>query len=104
VEGDIAVDPATPIVLVEGNYLLLDLDPWRQLRALFDDTVFVDVPLDTAMDRVYRRQVALGLAPEESRRRIAGNDRPNGELVAAGSGVAGVVVPSSVPLAGSGSD
>ncbi|GBF88037.1 uridine kinase [Raphidocelis subcapitata] len=104
VDGDIAVDPATPIVIVEGNYLFLDLEPWRQLRALLDEAVFVDVPLDTAMDRVYRRQVALGLAPDVSRRRIAGNDRPNGELVAASAGAARVVVPSSVPLSGSESD
>lgn len=42
------------IVVVEGNYVLLDLQPWDQLQELFDDTWFVEVDLDEAMDRVYR--------------------------------------------------
>lgn len=92
--------PSHRVVVVEGNYLFLDLDPWRRLRDLFDDTWFVDVPLDTAMTRVFDRQVAIGLAPEVSRGRIAGNDRPNGEQVVASRGAARVLVPSSVPFCG----
>ncbi len=49
--------PSHHIVLVEGNYLLLEEQPWRQLRELFDDTWFADCPVDTAMDRVFQRQV-----------------------------------------------
>lgn len=66
---------------------------------LLDDTWFVDCPVDVAMERVFQRQVALGLAAEVSHGRIAGNDRPNAELVAASKGVAGVLVPSTVPFA-----
>lgn len=51
----IATDPAPRrVVVVEGNYVLLDVEPWHQLRSLFDDTWFVDVPLDEAMDRVFK--------------------------------------------------
>lgn len=59
------------------------------------------------MQRVFRRQVAIGLEPEVSKGRIAGNDRPNGELVNATQGVAHILVPSAVPLSdtsGSSSD
>lgn len=94
------LQPQTPSQ-VEGNYLFLEEDPWCQLRELFDDSWFVDVDLDTAMQRVYERQVAIGVAPETSRVRIASNDRPNGELVNATRHVARVLVPSSIPFASS---
>jgi hypothetical protein len=59
---------------------------------------FVTVDLDVAMGRVLQRQVALGLAPEVSGARIAGKDRPNGELINASSRAnASVLVPSDVP-------
>ncbi|KAI8469901.1 MAG: hypothetical protein J3K34DRAFT_521810 [Monoraphidium minutum] len=107
VENDIRVETGTRVVIVEGNYLYLEEEPWRQLRPLFDEAVFVDCPVDVAMRRVFERQarwwfVALGLAPEVSQGRIAGNDRPNAELVAATAGAACVLVPSVVPLCGGG--
>lgn len=101
IQDDIFVDKDQhSVVLVEGNYLFLDSQPWNQLRDLFDDSWFVDCPLNVAMQRVFERQTAIGLAPEVSKDRIAGNDRPNGELVDASKGVARVLVPSSVPFAG----
>lgn len=42
------------VVLVEGNYVLLSEEPWCQLRHIFDESWFVDVDIDVAMDRVYR--------------------------------------------------
>ena len=54
------------------------------------------------MARVFDRQVQIGLAPEISRARIAGNDRPNAELVAATKGAARVVAPSVTPLRAAG--
>lgn len=100
VEGDILIDSQQhAVVLVEGNYLLLESEPWVHLRELFDDTWFVDCPLDTAMQRVFERQTAIGLAPDVSRGRIAGNDRPNGELIDASKGAARVLVPSNIPFA-----
>lgn len=59
---------------------------------------FVELDLDIAMARVFDRQVAIGLAPEVSKGRIEGNDRPNAELIAAGKSRARMVVPSSIPF------
>ncbi|EFJ45838.1 hypothetical protein VOLCADRAFT_105729 [Volvox carteri f. nagariensis] len=91
-EGDIVVEADTAVVLVEGrrgpagvgragNYLLLDQEPWRQLRELFDETWFVSCPLDLVRQRLYDRQTGIGLAPEVSLERIRTNDLPNAELV-----------------------
>ncbi|WIA36225.1 hypothetical protein OEZ86_007559 [Tetradesmus obliquus] len=102
IEDDIHIDAAQhAVVLVEGNYLFLEQDPWVQLRGLFDDAWFVDCPVDLAMQRVFDRQVAIGLAPDVSLGRIAGNDRPNAVLVNASKGAARLLVPSNVPFAGS---
>jgi pantothenate kinase len=86
----------TTTTIAQGNYLFLDDHPWTQLRPLFDETVFVDCPIDVAMRRVTARQLAIGLAPEVSAARVAGNDRPNAEMVAATAGVARLIVPSTV--------
>lgn len=73
------------------------MEPWRQLRSVLDESWFIDCDLDDAMQRVYGRQVAIGLRPEVSRERIRSNDRPNAELIAQTSAHADLVVPS-LPL------
>ncbi|GLI67734.1 hypothetical protein VaNZ11_011936 [Volvox africanus] len=97
VEDDIHVAADTAVVLVEGNYLLLDQEPWRKLRDLFDETWFVSCPLDLVHKRLFERQTGIGLAPEVSLERIRTNDLPNAELVAACAGAASVVIPGWVP-------
>lgn len=71
-----------------------DQEPWSKLAAILDDTWFIDCDIDEAMERVFQRQVAIGLRPEESLRRIAGNDRPNAELIASTRHLAKLLVPS----------
>ena len=79
--------------------MLLDQSPWDELQTrLLDDAWFVDVDLEVAMARVYARQVGNGRDPEVVKGRIAGNDRPNAELVEACKKSARVVVPSSIPF------
>jgi pantothenate kinase len=104
VPGGAAVEPGHAIVLVEGNYLLLDAPPWAELRTagLLDETWFVSVSVEEAMARVAARQVANGAAPAAAAARVAANDRPNAELVAATARHARVLVPSDVPLCGGG--
>jgi len=82
VEDAVQLAASHRIVLVEGNYVLLDLAPWDELATMFDESWFVDVPVDTAMDRLLHRQMKDNKRPEEVvRARIATNDRPNAELV-----------------------
>lgn len=92
----ITILPTHGIVISEGNYLLLPDYPWRELfdDSVFDETWYIDCDLDRAMERVYARQVGLGVAPEVSKGRIEGNDRPNGELIECTKHRAAVIVPS----------
>ena len=74
--GAIAGPPGTPLVIVEGLYLLLRA--WRT-EDLFDFVAVLDCDLDTAVDRVAARHLACGLAatPAEARHRAETNDRRN---------------------------
>lgn len=88
VENDIHLTSANRIVLVEGNYLLLDTAPWCRLREeVFDQTWFLDVPVPTCKRRVMERHVKIGLSKEKAKRRVATNDSINAELVAKESSV-----------------
>ena len=97
-EDAITILPSHKVILVEGNYLLLPDEPWRELwdgaGALLDERWFVDCAVDDAMTRVMGRHVAVGRRREEAKSRADGNDRPNGEMVWAARGNADVHVPS----------
>lgn len=81
-----AIVPAeTRIILVEGNYLLLDETPWDSLAGAFDLTLWLDVPVDELERRLMRRWLDHGLAPDKARAKALSNDIPNARRVASGS-------------------
>ena len=77
----IVIHPETPVIVVEGNYLLLKSEPWSSLREVFTATVFVCPPVEALRDRLQQRWIKYGLDPDSARLRAAGNDLPNAELV-----------------------
>ncbi|MEL7184234.1 MAG: AAA family ATPase [Pseudomonadota bacterium] len=82
------IHAATRIVLVEGNWLLLDAPGWRDLGP-WDLTVHLDVPEDTLRTRLEARWAHL---PEAERRaKIDGNDLPNARYVRDASRAADIV-------------
>jgi pantothenate kinase len=60
VAGAIAVDPGTRLVVVEGNYLLVDEGPWALLRAELDEAWFCATPADARFSRLVDRHTAGG--------------------------------------------
>jgi pantothenate kinase len=89
--ADIVTDEAK-IVLVEGNYLLLDETPWNRLKPLFDFTIFIDVPEAELERRLMGRILAHGHDAAYARNWIASNDMLNIREVQAKSVKADVVV------------
>lgn len=70
------------IVIVEGNYLLLDDSPWSVLRQeVFDCSWFLDVELTECRRRVENRHVDTGLSRKLAQERVVNNDGPNAELL-----------------------
>jgi pantothenate kinase len=87
-----AIIPADArLILVEGNYLLLDRAPWLGLAPLFDLTIFIDVPLAELERRLLARWRYLGWSEEAARAWVEGNDLPNARLVIESSRPADVV-------------
>jgi pantothenate kinase len=68
-------------VLVEGNYLLLDEEPWSRLGSLFDFSIFVDVPRAELERRLLLRWHEHGKSDEDARAWVSSNDMPNVERV-----------------------
>ena len=79
------VHKAARIVLVEGNYLLLDRDPWRAMARFFGLTIFLHVPEAELERRLIRRWLDLAHDEDQANARAAGNDMANARLVIAQS-------------------
>ena len=71
----------TRILLVEGNYLLLDRPIWRDLARFWDMTVFIDVPKPELERRLIARWLDHGLDPDAARARAQSNDLINADTV-----------------------
>jgi pantothenate kinase len=69
------------IILIEGNYLLLDQAPWNGLSSLFDLTLFLDVPIKVLEKRLIKRWRTYGFDDETATRRALDNDIPNARTV-----------------------
>ncbi|RUW58544.1 nucleoside triphosphate hydrolase [Mesorhizobium sp. M7A.F.Ca.US.008.03.1.1] len=82
----------TKFILVEGNYLLLDEEPWSRLAPLFDFSIFVDVPRNELERRLMERWHGHGRSDEDARAWIASNDLPNIERVLARRSAADLVI------------
>ena len=74
-----------PVILVEGNYLLIQQEPWSQLRSLFDVAVLLQVPEVVLEKRLTARWQHYELPSEEIAAKVNENDLPNGRYVMAES-------------------
>ena len=54
------------IVLLEGNYLLLDEDGWREMKDLADDTIRIVADREMLRGRLIARKAASGTSYEEA--------------------------------------
>jgi pantothenate kinase len=86
------VGPSDRILIVEGNYLLLNQPPWPQARPLYDLTIWIDVPEAVLVSRLMDRWAHYGKPPDQARAWIEGNDLPNIRQVISGSDGADLVV------------
>lgn len=75
------IDSNARYILVEGNYLLLDEEPWRKLAPLFDLTIFIAAEMAELDRRLVARWREHGRGDEAARHWIDSNDRPNIERV-----------------------
>ena len=82
IQNGIEIGPQHQLVLVEGNYLLLDDAPWNKVMALCDEVWYIDVPEDVLIPRLVARHMAGGKSQQAAEAKVASTDLPNGRLVA----------------------
>ena len=75
-----------PIVIVEGNYLLLAEPPWGAVAGLLDAVGFVDVDNAVRVQRLIDRHVEFGKSPAAARAFVYESDEHNAALVIAARG------------------
>ena len=78
VEDAVTVDG--DIVLLEGNYLLLEEDGWRELAACADYTVSISAGEKLLRDRLIDRKIHTGVAEDAAVRFVDFSDMPNVRL------------------------
>ena len=82
------IPAATRIVIVEGNYLLLDdatHPAWTRLASRFDVTVMLEVPRARLAERLAARWRGFGLDDAAVTVKVEGNDLVNADLIIARS-------------------
>lgn len=84
IAGAIAVPRDVPLVVTEGNYLLLEDQRWTAIRELLDQVWYLDLDDDTRRRRLVDRHVAHGRSRVETLKWVEAVDEPNAEVVAAG--------------------
>ncbi len=88
----IPVPPDVPLVITEGNYLLLRSGPWAQVPDLLDEVWYIDLAEDTRLRRLIGRHMEFGRDSAEARDRATGSDQRNAVLVEASRDYASLVV------------
>ena len=76
------------ILLIEGNWLLLDEEPWHDLRALADYSIRIDAAPELLRDRLIGRKVQGGLSEGEATAFYEASDAANVLRFAAHAGAA----------------
>ena len=88
----IAVPPDVPLVITEGNYLLLRSGPWAQVAALLDEAWYIDLAEDIRLARLVGRHMEFGRDAAQARERATGSDQRNAVLIEASRDHASLVV------------
>ena len=75
------IEKSTNILLIEGNYLMLNQAPWNRLQMFFDLTIKIESDRRILKDRLLKRWLDLGISKDQASEKIKQNDLPNSDLV-----------------------
>jgi pantothenate kinase len=79
----VPVPAEVPLVVTEGNYLLVDDGGWAPVRGLLDACWYVDPGEDLRLGRLVARHERYGRSPAEAHDRSYGSDQRNAAVIAA---------------------
>jgi pantothenate kinase len=93
----VPVFPATPLVLTEGNYLLVEDHGWAAVRAYLDEVWYLDVPPEVRERRLIRRRRSFGHERQAAEDWVRTVDGRNGHAVESSRSRADLIVHLDVP-------
>jgi len=93
----IAVPQDVPLVITEGNYLLLDAPGWSEARRLIDEVWYLDADDGERRLRLVRRHEAFGKSSEDAASWASGSDQRNADVVSATRDRADLIITLSPP-------
>ncbi|MDT0164928.1 nucleoside/nucleotide kinase family protein [Actinotalea sp. AC32] len=83
IAGAVAVPREVPLVITEGNYLLVEDGDWRAVRPLLDECWYVEADEEERLRRLIARHERFGRSAAEARERSTGSDQRNADVIAA---------------------
>ncbi|MDV2980111.1 UNVERIFIED_CONTAM: nucleoside/nucleotide kinase family protein [Actinomycetes bacterium ARC8] len=93
VAASIAIPAEVPLVITEGNYLLFEQEPWKDIRAQLDEVWFVDVPPALRLNRLVERHISFGMERAAAEAWAGGPDQANAVLIEATRPAASRIIP-----------
>ncbi|WP_447925748.1 nucleoside/nucleotide kinase family protein [Georgenia muralis] len=92
IAGSVPVPREVPLVITEGNYLLVEEGGWGAVRPLLDECWYVEPDDDERLARLIARHERFGRSRAEAHERSTGSDQRNAEVIAATRDLADLVV------------
>jgi pantothenate kinase len=83
IAGSIALQADKPLLITEGNYLLMEEGPWAGVRALLDEAWYLDLDPAVRHQRLLERHMRFGRSEQAARDWIRDTDEPNAVRIAA---------------------
>ena len=75
------ISESVAVIIVEGNYLLLNIMPWSSLRRYFDLSVMIQCTKSVLRRRLMNRWLDLDFSQQAARTKVEENDLPNATTV-----------------------
>ncbi|MFN8630069.1 MAG: nucleoside/nucleotide kinase family protein [Chloroflexota bacterium] len=91
VPDGIEIPARVPLIVAEGNYLLLDEPPWRQIRDFLDEAWYLRAD-PSRVERLIARHIAFGKPPDGAREWVLRSDEANAARIAPSETRADLVV------------
>ena len=74
----VIISKNSKVILVEGNYILLNTHPWKELHKFFNSTIMINCEEKILEQRLIERWENFNLPKEEIDKKVYENDLPNG--------------------------
>jgi pantothenate kinase len=82
IAGAVRVPPEVRLVITEGNYLLVDQEPWSGIRPLLTEAWYLAPDEPERLERLVSRHRRYGRSLVEAKQRALGSDQRNADLIA----------------------